>query len=70
MTTVAQTKLLQQETIEQLDGTKTVLSYFAPTEETMQELVADLFRATGSASSLACACRALSLRCALRQSQN
>ena len=43
MTTVTHTKLLQQETIEQLDGTKTVLSYFAPTEGVMKDLVTDLF---------------------------
>lgn len=44
MTTATQTKLLKQETIEQLDGTKRVLSYFEPTEETMQALVKDLFQ--------------------------
>jgi len=44
MTTAIPTKLLRQETIEQLDGTTTVRSYFEPTEETMQELVKDLFQ--------------------------
>ena len=43
MTTTTQTKLLRQETIEQLDGTKTILSYFEPTDETMQALATDLF---------------------------
>ena len=43
MTAATHTKLLRQETIEQLDGTKTILSYFEPTDETMQELVKDLF---------------------------
>jgi 5,6-dimethylbenzimidazole synthase len=43
MTTAPHTKLLRQETIEQLDGTKTILSYFEPTEETMRALVQDLF---------------------------
>ena len=43
MTTTAQTKLLRQETLEQLDGTQTILSYFEPTDETMQSLVQDLF---------------------------
>jgi hypothetical protein len=41
--TATHAKLLQQETLDQLDGTQTVLSYFAPTEETMQALVKDLF---------------------------
>ena len=44
MPTATPTKLLKQETMEQLDGTATVLSYFAPTEETMQELAKDLFQ--------------------------
>ena len=44
MTTATPTKLLQRETIEQLDGTRRVLSYFAPTEETMQALAHDLFQ--------------------------
>ncbi len=44
MTTVPQTKLLKRETLEQLDGTQRVLSYFEPTEETMQTLVKDLFQ--------------------------
>jgi hypothetical protein len=44
MTPTTQTKLLQQETIAQLDGTHRVLSYFAPTEETMHALVTDLFQ--------------------------
>jgi hypothetical protein len=44
MTTATHSKLLQQETVAQLDGTHRVLSYFAPTEETMRALVADLFQ--------------------------
>jgi len=44
MTTVPQSKLLKRETLEQLDGTQRVLSYFEPTEETMQTLVKDLFQ--------------------------
>jgi hypothetical protein len=44
MTRATQAKLLQQETVEQLDGTQRVLSYFAPTEETMRALVTDLFQ--------------------------
>jgi hypothetical protein len=44
MPSATPTKLLQQETMEQLDGTTTLLSYFAPTEETMQELAKDLFQ--------------------------
>jgi len=44
MSTATPAKLLRQETVAQLDGTQTILSYFAPTEETMQALVKDLFQ--------------------------
>ncbi len=44
MTTATPTKLLKRETLEQLDGTQRVLSYFEPTEETKQALVKDLFQ--------------------------
>ncbi len=42
MSTMA--KLLKQESQAQLDGTEMLLSYFTPSEETMQELVRDLFQ--------------------------
>ena len=44
MTTDPYTKLLKRETLEQLDGTQRVLSYFEPTDETMQTLVQDLLQ--------------------------
>lgn len=43
MTTATPTKLLRQETLEQLDGSTRLLSYFAPTAETMRALTDDLF---------------------------
>ena len=47
MTTATHTKLLQQETIAQLDGTQRVLSFFAPTEETMRALILRAVRSLG-----------------------
>lgn len=44
MTTATPAKLLHQETMEQPDGTLRKLSYFVPTEETMQALSNDLFQ--------------------------